>query len=114
MGEAILINYSLTVFSRVSLEISKLKKPIVNGGEIPNKTCWKETAVTRILKESYNGLAFSSFLFCLSQAKKNSGESWSTICFAEKCQVLKTKTSRPKMVKVTNLIQGEEKAIKDN
>lgn len=64
--EAIMINYSLTVFARVIFAVTNLKKPLVHGAKIPDKTCWKETAITRILKTSFNGHAFSSFLFCIS------------------------------------------------
>ena len=74
--EAVMINYSLLVFARVIFAVTGLKKPIENGAKIPDKTSWKETAITRILKSSFNGTAFSSFLFCLSQAESNSGESF--------------------------------------
>jgi len=74
--EAVMINYSLLVFARVIFAVTGLKKPIENGAKIPDKTSWKETAITRILKSSFNGTAFSSFLFCLSQAESNSAESF--------------------------------------
>ena len=66
MVELIMINWSLTVFARVMFSVGNLKKPIERGAEVPVKTCWKETAITRMLKTSFNGLAFSSFLFCMS------------------------------------------------
>ena len=112
MAEAIMINYSLTVFARVIFSVTNLKKPIERGGEIPTKTCWKETSITRMLKSSFNGLAFSSFLFCLSPAENNSGESWSTTLFAEQCAILKTKVTRPKDIKISAAISEEESAIK--
>lgn len=110
-AEAIMINYSLTVFARVIFGVTNLKKPIENGAKIPDKTCWKETAITRILKTSFNGQAFSSFLFCISQAESNSGESWSTMNFAEQCSILKTKITRPKPIKIKANIDEEEKAM---
>lgn len=102
MAEGIFINWSLTVFSRVVFAVTNLKKPIERGAQIPTKTCWKETAITRILKSSFNGLAFSSFLFCLSQAEANSSESFATTLFAEQCSVLKTKVTRPEDVSISD------------
>ena len=102
-----MINYSLTVFARVIFSVTNLKKPIENGGKIPDKTCWKETAITRILKTSFNGQAFNSFLFCISQAESNSGESWSTMNFAEQCSILKTKITRPKAINIKSNIEEE-------
>ena len=110
-AEAIMINYSLTVFARVIFGVTNLPKPIMNGGKIPDKTCWKETAITRILKTSFNGQAFSSFLFCISQAESNSGESWSTMNFAEQCSILKTKITRTKPIKIKANIANEENAM---
>lgn len=112
MAEGIFINWSLTVFSRVIFAVTNLKKPIERGAEIPVKTCWKETAITRILKSSFNGLAFSSFLFCMSQAEANSGESWATLLFAEQCSILKTKVTRPRDIKISAMIAEESAAIK--
>jgi hypothetical protein len=112
VAEGIMINYSLTVFARVIFSVTNLKKPIERGGEIPTKTCWKETSITRMLKSSFNGLAFSSFLFCLSQAESNGGESWSTTQFAKECSILKTKVTRPKDVKISAAIAEEKENIK--
>lgn len=114
MREGIMINWSLTVFARVIFAITNLKKPIERGGEIPVKTCWKETAISRMLKSSFNGMAFSTFLFCLSQAEANSGESFSTTLFAEQCAILKTKVTRPKDVKLELKIAEEETEIKND
>jgi hypothetical protein len=109
--EAVMINYSLLVFARVIFAVTGLKKPIENGAKIPDKTSWKETAIMRILKSSFNGTAFSSFLFCLSQAESNSGESFQTMNFAESCSILKTKITRPKSIKIKQNIEEEEKAL---
>jgi hypothetical protein len=67
MLEAIITNFSLTLLARVVGNIAALKKPLTGGEKIPDSTCYKESAITRILKNSWDGTAFTIFLFCLSQ-----------------------------------------------
>ena len=64
--EAICTNYSLTVFARVMGNVGTMKKTLTGGEPIPAGLCWKETPITRILKNTFNGGAFTSFMFCIS------------------------------------------------
>lgn len=105
MLEAVITNYSLTVLARVVGQIAELKKPLTGGEKIPEKTYYKESGITRILKNSWNGTAFTIFLFCLSQHERNGGESWSTMEFAERCSKLKANVTRPKPFKVSELVK---------
>lgn len=58
-----MINWSLTMLSQA---ISKLaeSKPVIDGGPIPKHVVWKDYFITRVMKEAYQGLAITSFVFC--------------------------------------------------
>ena len=105
MLEAIVTNYSLTILARVVGNMAALKKPLTGGQKIPESTFYKESAITRILKNSWDGTAFTIFLFCLSQAERNGGESWCTMEFAERCSKLKANVTRPKPYKLKDLMK---------
>ena len=62
----IAINMTLTNFSKVVDQVTSLKKPITDGADIPKSITWKETFVSRMIKESWNGLALTNFVFCAS------------------------------------------------
>lgn len=87
---------TLTNFAKVVDAITHLKKPITDGGAIPGNVTWKETIITRTIRESFNGLAFTNFIFCVSQQDYNGGESWCTIKFAQNCSKMKSKVCKPK------------------
>ena len=98
-------NYTLTVLARVISNIGDLKKPLTGGEKIPDGLCWKETPITRILKSSFNGSAFTSFMFCMSQADRNGGESWCTMKFAENCAKLKANVAKIKPFKYAAMLK---------
>jgi hypothetical protein len=62
--EAIFTNISLVTFSQILISLQK-GKTLTGGEKLPNAD-WKGTSITRILKTSLNGLAFSCFIFCIS------------------------------------------------
>ena len=98
------INFTLTMMSQVVCQLSELKKPIVNGNEIPNHIRWKEYFITRVMKEAFNGMAFTQFIFCAKQHDHNSGETFATIIFAERFKKLKGSVSKPKFQSISKLI----------
>ena len=83
--QAVGANWSLTIFARACYKCGALKKPLTGGEKLPLQIGidWKETSIAKYLKESMNGLAFSTFIFCLSTHDCNSGESFATMAFAE-------------------------------
>mmetsp|Transcript_6854 Transcript_6854/g.11063 ORF Transcript_6854/g.11063 Transcript_6854/m.11063 type:complete len:195 (-) Transcript_6854:22-606(-) len=107
--EAAMTNYSLYVLQRVISAITLLPKPTRDGKDIPNSTCWKEHAITRILKESFNGRAFTSMIFPLSQAVSNSGESYHTMDFGKGASKLSNFITKPPAKKLSALIEAEKK-----
>lgn len=107
----IMINMTLTNFAKVVDSVTTLKKPITDGAELPKSIMWKEAFVSRVIKESFNGLAFTNFVFCASQEEYNGGESWCTIKFAQNCAKMKSKVCRPKPLDIAALIKKNEAEI---
>ena len=97
--------------ARVVGNIAALKRPLTGGEKIPDGTSYKETAFTRILKNSWNGTAFTVFLFCVSMHPRNGGESWCTMEMAERCSKLRANVTRPKPFKLKELIKGYKESI---
>ena len=64
--EAAMTNFNLLALQRVITNVINLPKPIKNGKELPASTFWKLVGITRILKSSFNGLAHTAFIYCLS------------------------------------------------
>lgn len=62
--EGIIINYTLTMMSQIVEQLVALKQPVTDGKEIPRHIRWKEFFLTRAIKEAFNGLAFTQFIFC--------------------------------------------------
>ena len=79
-----LLNFSLTMMSVVVSALAELKKPITDGKDIPRHINWKDSFITRVIKEAFNGLSFTQFIFCAKQHAHNSGETWATIEFAKR------------------------------
>ena len=100
--------------ARVVGNIAALKKPLTGGEKIPDGTCYKETAFTRILKNSWNGTAFTVFLFCMSMHPRNGGESWCTMEMAERCSKLRANVTRPKPFNLKELIKEYKESIISN
>lgn len=102
-------NWSLYVMARVIGNVARLKKPLTGGEVIPNNTSYKEIDITRVMKHNWNGTAFTVFMFCLSMAERNGGESFSTIKFAEECSKLRANVTRPSPKSVAILIKNFQK-----
>lgn len=109
--EAIMTNYSLTVLARVVGNIASLKKPLTGGEVIPNSTQWKEVAITRVLRSSFDGSAFTCFIIAVSQAQRNGGESWCSMQFAERCSKLRAYVTKPKPQNIAATIKKYEGTI---
>jgi kinesin family protein 5 len=77
--EAITINFSLYLLSRVIDHLAGMKKPLTGGAAIPAGCGYKEQALTRCLSSSWNGGAFTTFLFCVSMHERNQGETFNTL-----------------------------------
>jgi len=56
-----------------------LKKPLTGGDKLPDGVGWKEINITRILKSSFNGYAYTGFILCISQCEQNGGETFYTM-----------------------------------
>lgn len=78
------INWTLTMMSQVVSQLAELKRPVTDGNDIPGHIRWKEYFITRVMKEAFNGLAFTQFIFCAKQHDHNSGETYATLTFAER------------------------------
>ena len=109
-----IINMTLTCFAKVVQAVTDLKKPLTNGQDIPRHITWKEVVITRVMKESFNGMAFTQFVFCASQNPKNGGESFATIKFSKNCAKMGTSVVRPKGKNWKTLIKDKETAIANN
>ena len=93
------------IFAGVIAQIISMKKPLTGGETLPNHTRWKETTITKVLRSTFNGGAFTTFVFCLSQAKKNGGEGYATMKLAEMCSKIRTNVTRPKPFKYDKMVQ---------
>ena len=80
---------------RVIDNVTRLKKLLTGGETIPNNTGWKESPLTQILRSSFDGTAFTVFIFCLSSSNENGGESWCSMEFADRVQKLKSNVQKP-------------------
>ena len=77
--QAIGTNFSLTTFNKVLNNVTNLKKPLTGGDKLPDGVGWKEINITRILKSSFNGYAYTGFILCISQCEQNGGETFYTM-----------------------------------
>lgn len=102
------------MMSQIISQLSELKQPVTDGREIPGHIRWKEFFICRIMKEAFNGLAFTQFLFCAKQHDHNSGETWATIQFAERFKKLNGKVCKPKAQGLKDYITFLEKRIETN
>mmetsp|Transcript_4879 Transcript_4879/g.8360 ORF Transcript_4879/g.8360 Transcript_4879/m.8360 type:complete len:161 (+) Transcript_4879:166-648(+) len=101
----IMTNVSLTTMTRVIHNISLLPKPIKAGDALPAGTQWKETAITRIIKSSFNGLALTAFIINVSQIEDNGSETWCAMNFGQRTSKLKTDVSKPPSTTVKKFIK---------
>ena len=61
------------------------KKPIQGGKKISPDIPWKDLEHTKALKPIFDGTSLCGFVFCVSRAKENSGETWCTLKFGKIC-----------------------------
>ena len=98
-------NYALISLSRIIRHMISMKKVVTGGEEIPPGSCWKEMCLTRVLKSTFNGMAFTVFVYCVSQAEANGGETWCTLDFAKECHKLTTRVVKTKGVPIESLLK---------
>lgn len=94
--------------------MNELKKPVEGGKEIPRNIRWKQFFLTRAIKEAFNGLAFTQFIFCAKQYDHNSGETYSTLIYAERFKKFQGRVSKPKSVSLKKQIAFYEQRINTN
>lgn len=63
---AIGTNFSLSTLNRVIVNVAAFKKPVTGGEKLPDGCQWKEINVTRLLKTSWSGYAFTGFVLAVS------------------------------------------------
>ena len=61
-----------------------------------------------MLKSSLNGLAFTTFIICISQHQANGGESFCAMEFATLCSKLRCNVKKPKPKNIDMLIKAAE------
>ena len=61
---SMLLNFTLTMMSQVVSQLAELKRPITDGNDIPRHINWKDYFITRVMKDAFNGLSFTQFIFC--------------------------------------------------
>ena len=52
---------------------------MTGGDKLSDGLGWKETIISTMLKNSFEGYAFTCFIFCVSQHEKNGREGWNTM-----------------------------------
>ena len=112
--ESMWTNFSLTILGRVILSIADLKKPVTPGEDPPMFTNWKFVGITRILKSSFNGMAFTSFILCFSQTPSNSGETYYTMKFGLDPARLDAIVIKPKARSLKSMIDEQKKLLIEN
>lgn len=114
-AQAWMINFTLSIFARAVLAVGELKKPLTGGEKLPPScSVWKETGITKTLKDSFNGMAFTSIMICLSGHPANGGESFATLQFADNCKKMRANIVKPKQLSMPALIKECEGIIKAN
>ena len=77
-----------------------MKKPLTGGEPIPNTILWKANAIGLLLKSSWNGLAFTCFIFCVSQHEKNGREGFCSMELAQDCAKIRANVTKPKPINI--------------
>ena len=104
--EGVATNWSLYELTRSIYSVIDLKKPLTGGEEIPKEALWKRFPISRLLKASYNGSAFTSSIFCISQHPKNGGETFHSVQMGEHFSKLKSNVTRGKDKSIKGLIKN--------
>lgn len=98
-------NFSLSTLARVLGNVGNFKKPITGGEKLPDGCQWKEINITRMIKESFSGYAFTGFVLAVSQHPKNGGETFYTMEFAQLCNKLRANIKRPPPLKYKSALK---------
>jgi hypothetical protein len=91
--------------------VCALKKPLTGGEEIPKSVRWVKFPLSRMLKATFTGAAFTSSIFCVSQHPMNGGQTFYTIDFGEHFSKLRSNVTRGKDKSISNLIKTHQKQI---
>jgi len=108
------VNFILSVLTRVIVSVADLPKPVPVGADPPMHSDWKFLAITRMLKSSFNGHAFTSFILCYSQAELNSGESYYTLKFGKDPARLRARVVKLDGIPLKQLISEQKKKLVEN
>jgi hypothetical protein len=111
---AIGTNFSLSTLARVITNVGNFKKPITGGEKLPDGCQWKEINVTRLLKTSFSGYAFTGFLLACSQHPKNGGETFYTMQFAEICNKMRANVKRPPPFNLNEALKKHTEKLKEH
>ena len=101
-------------FRKLIGHFASLKKPYGGGQDIPAGIGWKNSAIGLLMKESWNGLAFTCFIFCVSQHERNGREGFCTMELAKECARLRAKVVKPKPIKLEKFRKDLQQGIKDD
>ena len=66
--------------------LGKLLKQII---ENEKHLCYRESVLTKLLKESLGGNAFLTIIICASMAQENAEETYSSLEFGERAKMVK-------------------------
>ena len=91
---AVVNHFGLSTFQGCCELLSK-RKPIQGGKKIAADIPWKDIEHTKALKPIFDGTSLCGFIFCVSQAKENSGETWCTCKFGKICQKVRSNVIKP-------------------
>lgn len=108
--QTIYTNFSILQFTRV-LEVISRMGTLTGGAPIPPGVPWKEVPITQIMKSSFDGSAFTSFILCVSQHEKNTSESWYTMRFGQAASRLKSNVSKPKAHNLERMMRDREREM---
>ena len=93
--------------------LSKKKHPIKGGGPIPKDVPWKGMEHSKALKPIFDGTSLCGFLFCISQAKDNSGETWCTLKMGHLITKIRANVIKPKFFSIKKAVKQAEVALLD-
>ena len=105
MLEAIFTNIGLLELAKVVGNVTKLKKPLTGGDKLPDGVDWKQHAITRLIKSSFEGLAFTCLIFCVSQHEKNGREGYNSMEMAQVFSKLRCNVVKPKPFNYDRMVQ---------
>ena len=108
MYEAIMTNLGLLELQKVVNHVTALKKPLTGGETLPNSVGWKATAITKLIKSSFNGGAFTCLIFCISQHEKNGREGFNSMEVAQSFSKLKCNVTKPKPFDFDKFVKDTE------